>query len=228
MAILEYIASFLAVLLVLPLHEYAHALAAVKCGDDTPRLYGRLTLNPLAHFDIYGVISMVLIGFGWGKPVPINPNNFRNRRRGNLIVSLAGVTTNLLTAFLIYPLMLLLIKWFNLNFFTENVFLYNLVYVLVRSVCYLHFISLSLCVFNLIPLYPLDGFKAIDAIVTRKGKFFYFLYKYSRYILLGLVLLSFLADVVPYLGFLDVLGMTLGFVVDKLSYVCGLFWGLFI
>ncbi len=226
MIILEYIASFLAVMLVLPIHEFAHAFVADRCGDNTPRAYGRLTLNPLAHFDIYGVLSMILVRFGWGKPVPINPNNFRHYKRDCFLVSIAGVVANLVTAFLIYPLVVFAIRWFNgLNF--DNSFTQNLLYVVVRALVYIHLTSLSLSVFNLIPLYPLDGFKALDAIVAKKGKFFYFLYKNSRYILLALLLLSVLADVVPALGMFDVLGFTLGYLVDKLSYLIGMFWGMF-
>ena len=226
MVILEYIASFLAVMLVLPIHEFAHAFVADRCGDKTPRAYGRLTLNPLAHFDIYGVISMILIRFGWGKPVPINPNNFRHYKRDSFLVSIAGVVANLLTAFLIYPVVIFAIRWFNgLNI--DNAFASNMLYVCSRALVYIHLISLSLSVFNLIPLYPLDGFKALDAIVTKKGKFFYFLYKNSRYILLGLLLISVLADVIPGLAMFDVLGFTLGYLVDELSGLIGMFWEMF-
>ena len=81
-----YLANFLAILIILPLHEFAHAFAAVKCGDDTPKLAGRYTLNPFAHFDPIGLVMMILIRFGWAKPVPVNPDNFRNRKRQRLCV----------------------------------------------------------------------------------------------------------------------------------------------
>ena len=80
-----YLANFLAILIILPLHEFAHAFAAVKCGDDTPKFAGRYTLNPFAHFDPIGLVMMILIRFGWAKPVPVNPDNFRNRKSGYLI-----------------------------------------------------------------------------------------------------------------------------------------------
>ena len=74
----QYLANFVAIIIVLPCHEFAHAFAAVKCGDDTPKLAGRYTLNPLAHFDPLGLAMLILLRFGWAKPVPVNPNNFRD------------------------------------------------------------------------------------------------------------------------------------------------------
>ena len=86
--ILKYISIFLALLIVLPLHEFAHAFAAVKCGDMTPKINGRYTLNPMAHFDAVGLACFILAGFGWAKPVPVNPSNFRHYKRGCIFVLL--------------------------------------------------------------------------------------------------------------------------------------------
>ena len=97
-------ASFLAVVIVLTLHEFAHAFVAVKCGDPTPKWNGRLTLDPLRHFDLVGLICFALVGFGWAKPVPINPNNFKKYRTGMALTASAGVVVNFLTALLVYPL----------------------------------------------------------------------------------------------------------------------------
>ena len=80
--IVIYLANFLAILIVLPCHEFAHAFAAVKCGDDTPKYAGRYTLNPFAHFDPIGLVMLILLRFGWAKPVPVNPDNFRNYKQG--------------------------------------------------------------------------------------------------------------------------------------------------
>ena len=107
----ELLARFLAVLIIICTHEYAHAYVANKCGDPTARFSGRLTLNPLAHFDPIGIVMFALIGFGWAKPVPINPNNFRNYKRGCLLTSSAGVIVNYLTAFLIYPIFILVLNF---------------------------------------------------------------------------------------------------------------------
>ncbi len=85
-------------ILALSVHEYAHALAAVKCGDESPRMMGRLTLNPIQHIDPWGLIALFFFKFGWGRPVPINPNNFNNPKRDEIVVSLAGPVANLLLA----------------------------------------------------------------------------------------------------------------------------------
>ena len=88
--ILDYGAKLIVIFMCIPIHEYAHAWAATKLGDDTPRYQGRLSLNPLAHLDPIGALMLIVAGFGWAKPVGINPNNFRNRREGILKVSFAG------------------------------------------------------------------------------------------------------------------------------------------
>lgn len=88
------IASFLAVVVVLTLHEFAHAFVAYKCGDPTPKWNKRLTLNPVRHFDIMGLLCFTFVGFGWAKPVPVNPNNFRKYRLGSGLTASAGVIVN--------------------------------------------------------------------------------------------------------------------------------------
>ena len=102
--ILAFVGSVFAILIVLPMHEFAHAFAAVKCGDETPRVYGRYTLNPFKHFDLFGLISLLIVHFGWAKPMPINPVNFKHYRRDYFWVSVAGVLANLIGSFLFYPL----------------------------------------------------------------------------------------------------------------------------
>ena len=99
-SLLETIAFLVALLTALVLHEIAHGLVAYWNGDITAKYYGRLSLNPAKHFDIIGLIMMLFVGFGWAKPVPVNPNNFKNRKVGAFTVSLAGIVTNLILAFL--------------------------------------------------------------------------------------------------------------------------------
>lgn len=96
------------IIVAISFHECAHAYAAYKCGDPTARNLGRMTLNPLAHFDPIGIVMMLLVRFGWAKPVPINTRNFKNPRKDELIVSLAGVATNLIIAFLTLGVMYIL------------------------------------------------------------------------------------------------------------------------
>ena len=103
------LASFLVVVVVLSLHEFAHAFVAYKCGDPTAKFSGRMTLNPLRHFDPIGMLMFAVVGFGWAKPVPINPNNFKNYRSGTFWTSAAGIIMNYCMAALFYPLYLVVI-----------------------------------------------------------------------------------------------------------------------
>ena len=96
------VAQFLAVVVVISLHEFAHAYVAYKCGDPTAKWAGRMTLNPVKHFDLLGMLAFALLGFGWAKPVPVNPANFKNYKRGSFLTSAAGVAVNYVMAFLFY------------------------------------------------------------------------------------------------------------------------------
>ncbi len=215
--ILGYVSTFLALMIVLPVHEFAHGFAAVKNGDPTPKLYNRYTLNPFAHFDISGLVCFVLVGFGWAKPVPINPNNFRHYNRGCFYTSIAGVVANYILAFLVYPLFVLALLYLpEFGYFT-TVFVSMLQKTIVLSLCFM--------VFNLFPIYPLDGFRVIDVFVKRRGKIYWFLRTKGIYILYGLILLSFVADLTN-LYYLDVLGFIINNVVSILEIPIIKFWGL--
>ena len=111
------LASLCAVTVVLTLHEFSHAFVAYKCGDPTPKFAGRLTLNPLRHFDLLGLALFAFAGFGWAKPVPINPNNFNHYRRGLTLTAIAGVVVNYLSVFLFYPLAMLVMRYVSTPFF---------------------------------------------------------------------------------------------------------------
>ena len=215
--ILDFIAVFLALIVVLPLHEYAHALVAYKCGDNTPKLMGRLTLNPMAHFDPIGLIIFVFARFGWAKPVPVNPFNFRKYKLHSFFVSIAGVVSNYLLAFFVYPLFLLSVLYIpQFGYFTS---------VLQTTLFYIHAMSLNFIIFNLLPLYPLDGFRAIDSFAKKKGKFYFWLKKYSIYILYGLFALSILADVLDFY-YIDILGYIISFGVKIIGAPITALWGL--
>ena len=214
--ILNYISVFLALIIVLPLHEFAHAFAAVKNGDLTPRLAGRYTLNPLAHFDVIGLLCFVLAGFGWAKPVPVNPNNFTNQKRGRFTVAIAGVTANYILAFVAYPLWLLSFKIPQFGYFTA---------VLQLTLLYMWYMSLCFFVFNLIPVYPLDGFMAVDALTKRQNAVYDFLRYKGIYVLYALFAMSIAADIFN-LPQLDVLGTCIRFVVNYIGFPISWFWGL--
>ncbi|WDC83806.1 site-2 protease family protein [Caloramator sp. mosi_1] len=98
----ELIFVSIAVIVSLTIHEYSHALAATLLGDDTPKVYDRLTLNPFAHIDIAGLIALLIVRFGWAKPVPVNPYNFKNRSLGIIITSIAGPLSNIILAFFLF------------------------------------------------------------------------------------------------------------------------------
>ena len=217
------LASFLAVIIVLTLHEVAHAVVAYSCGDPTPKWQNRLSLNPLRHFDPLGLICFVFVGFGWAKPVAINPNNFKKPRLGMGLTACAGVVTNYVTAFFFYPILCVVV-----NYFPHITFLYNFLYSFID---FLVIYSLSFCVFNLLPLYPLDGFRIVDAVNKRRGKIYRFFGNGGYYILLGLILESFICRVfvnlnVEIMGYFNILGWFMTFATKILGWPITALWGL--
>jgi Zn-dependent protease len=163
-----------------------------------------MTLNPLKHFDFLGIFLFAVAGFGWAKPVPINPNNFDNYKKGCFWTSIAGILTNYIMAFVVYPLFVLVFLYVCPIF--EGRYMATFLYAFFNA---LFIFSLSFCVFNLLPFHPLDGFRVIEATARRKNKAFWFLYQYGQYVLLGLVGISFLARRMAIFAYIDVLGYVL-------------------
>jgi Zn-dependent protease len=165
-------------LLALSVHEYAHAWAAVKLGDGTPRWEGRLTLNPLAHLDPVGLLALVLTRrFGWAKPVRVNPMNLANREAGMVMVSLAGPGANIVLAILLSAIIKLIYGTYG---FRHEAIAFAIV-ALDQGV----WINLGLAVFNLIPIPPLDGSKILAAVLRGDAaRVYYRLEQYSYIILL--------------------------------------------
>lgn len=173
-----------AIIIGLSFHEFAHAAVAYKLGDNTPKYQGRVTINPAAHIDLLGLIALFFCGFGWGKPVMIDPNNFRNRRRDEFLVSIAGVVMNLLIAVIFAFVVKLLILTAGMEFLTIN----SLGKIILQIVNYVIVINLVLMIFNLIPCPPLDGFSIISEIFNIKHTGFYWtLYRYGNWILVALI-----------------------------------------
>ena len=167
------------VLVILPFHEFAHAYAAHKCGDDTAKWNGRMTLNPFAHLDLWGTLMLVLCGIGFAKPVPVNSYNLRNPKRDMILVSLAGPLSNLLMAVVAAGLY----KVCTLVITSRTVLvLCNLMLIqIIMSV------NISLAVFNLLPIPPLDGSRLWSTLLP--GCWAYTLERYSRQITLVLFVL---------------------------------------
>ena len=173
-------------LLSLTLHEWGHAFAAHKCGDDTARNLGRMTLNPLAHIDPIGFFMLLLVGFGWAKPVPVISRNFRNYKKGEAIVSLAGVFMNLL---LLIVFSLLYVVFSYLAYTKAYQWLFS--DVIWTVIGYGIILNMMLMLFNLIPVYPLDGYHIFELLFAKRLPMRVFLFhrKYGTFILIGVLLL---------------------------------------
>ena len=155
-SLMKIVAGLPGLIIAMVIHEYAHARVAVWLGDFTPKMMGRLTLNPMAHIDPIGLVMLFLVHFGWAKPVMINPNNFKNPKRDDILVSLAGPGANLLTAFL--ALVVLLIYDRMGGNMTTGVYL---VFQLIIEY------NIGFAIFNMIPLPPLDGSHVLMQLLPR-------------------------------------------------------------
>ncbi len=167
------------ILIGLSFHEWAHAYAAYKRGDPTARNLGRMTVNPVAHVDPIGILMLLVLGFGWAKPVPVNQRNFKNPRVDDIIVSLAGVATNLLLAF-----------FFTGVWIAVTAFVYNEIAVTLLQ--YVVVINLGLFIFNLLPIPPLDGYHVFQSLFLRRigYKFFQFVERYSMVLLIAVLIIG--------------------------------------
>jgi len=170
----------------LVIHEHAHARTAWCFGDPTARNLGRMTLNPLAHLDPIGTLSMLLVGFGWAKPVPVNPFNLHPRRLGDIAVSLAGPASNLLLAVIS---LLLFRLWVSYGHELAGSSVYGPVAKAMKVLPILGVLNIGLCAFNLIPLFPLDGhhiFRELLPVDHQQG-FMMWQLQYGRILLMALL-----------------------------------------
>lgn len=185
--IYELIYTIPAVLIAISMHEFAHGYVSYRLGDPTPKEKGRLSLNPFAHLDLVGTLCLLIFHFGWAKPVLVNPYYYRNRKKGMLMVALAGPGMNFCIAFLSIFFMGMILK-------ITGGYGGSLIQYIFTFLDYLYIFNIGLGVFNLIPVPPLDGSKVLGAILPEDKYFRYMQYeKYGSIILIALL----------YLGVLD-------------------------
>ncbi|MBC5582164.1 site-2 protease family protein [Anaerofilum sp. BX8] len=176
----------------IPVHEAAHAFVADRLGDPTARAMGRMSLNPVRHFDLLGSVSLLLIGIGWAKPVPINARNFDHPRAGMAISAAAGPAANLLMALLT----MILAK--AALFAGAGSRAAAVLYIVLLNMC---LINISLAIFNLMPFPPFDGSRIYSAFLPQK--LYFGVMKYEKYILIAVLALLWLGVLDGPLGFLN-------------------------
>jgi len=174
-----------ALVIAITIHEFAHAFVADRLGDPTPRISGRLTLNPFAHLDPLGTLALLIVHFGWGKPVPVDSFNLRNPKRDVALVSLAGPVSNLILAVILSLLLrLIFVIWPPFIFSFQ---LFPVIYVFLQTSIAL---NVTLAIFNLLPIGPLDGAKILIGFLPPKQSYQVeeILNQYGLFILLFLLI----------------------------------------
>lgn len=193
--LLPYFLSLPVMLVALSVHESAHGFAAYKLGDPTARNLGRITLNPVKHFDLLGFLSMLIFHIGWAKPVPINTRYFKKPRRDMAITGAAGPLSNVALAIL-HLLILRVVMIFVTNTMLKDGFSSQAVLILVALLVYLLYVGVAmniiLAIFNLIPIPPFDGSRIFYAFLP--PKWYFGIMKYERYIMFGCILIFFLLN----------------------------------
>ena len=180
--LLGIVALLMALFIAIPFHEFAHAFVAKKQGDYTAVAYKRCTPRALAHFDLVGFLMMMLFGFGWAKPVPVNPNNYKHGRKSQFLVSIAGIVMNLLLGTVFLFIYMLIFK-IDSSFYVSSYYGYMLEMFLIYSFS----LNFGLAIFNLLPIYPFDGYNIIDSMCKYENAYLKFAKRYSSILFLIII-----------------------------------------
>lgn len=209
-ALVEILVALPVVLFALTVHEVSHGYAAYKLGDPTAHNFGRLTLNPAKHLDPIGTLCMLIAGFGWAKPVPINVRYFKNYRRDMALTAAAGPLSNFIMGVIGALLYGGVVRGFNAWLdITPSMSVYNFGYAVSLLFFYFSFLNFSLCFFNLIPIPPFDGSRIL--FIFLPDKLYFGIMKYERYIMIALLVLLW-TDIIPL-----PIGDISSFLIDKIS-----------
>lgn len=207
-AVISIISKAFVIFCCLPVHELAHGLIADKCGDKTARVQGRLTINPFAHLDPIGTIMIFLFGIGYAKPVPVNPAKLKHPRKDMALIALAGPVSNLIMGFVC-----IFIYYALLRFLPESIAVNAVLYFFNFAAM----VNVSLAVFNMLPVPPLDGAKVLGSVLP--DKIYFKVMQYERYIMLGLMVLLFLGV------FNGIISVVSGFMMRIISFIPELIFG---
>lgn len=175
----EFFSTVLGILFAISVHEFGHAFVAYLNGDNTAKKAGRMNINPMSHIDPFGILMMFMVHFGWAKPVPVNPYNYKYKKIGNISVSIAGIAFNLISAFIFVMIYKLFNEWSLLSFLDKETML-----MVTRS---LITYNIGFAAFNILPIPPLDGWSLISTFLPKD--MVYKVYEYSRYTFIIFIIL---------------------------------------